>query len=290
MDLNAVKMFVHVVQCNSLTAAAQRMDVPLPTLSRRIKELEQTLNVQLLERSVRGTKLTDAGTRLYEHASRGIETLAEAEQAVLSDQAQLKGRLRLTLPVGFEPWRELLRAFQTQYPDIELFIYNTERRVDLIEDGFDVALRIGSITHDTMVALHLQDYRHVVVASPALIARLGFPVQPGDLDRFPCATWGHRHQSVVWQLGMTPYRVQPRLVTNDYAHLAHQALAGQYVTELPPFLATPLIDEGSLIALLPDDPLPLQQINLLYPSHRRPSTIVRAYLNFCKAYIATHPL
>jgi DNA-binding transcriptional LysR family regulator len=98
MDLNASHMFVAVVQAGSLSAAATRLGIPLPTLSRRIRDLERQLKVQLLERSARGTKLTDAGTRLYEHASRGIEALLDAEQAVLSDQARLKGRLRFRCP------------------------------------------------------------------------------------------------------------------------------------------------------------------------------------------------
>src|SRR5258707_5194033 len=92
MDLNATRMFVAVVQAGSLSAAATRLGTPLPTLSRRIRNLERQLSVQLLERSARGTKLTDAGTRLYEHAARGIDALLEAEQAVVSDQARLKGR------------------------------------------------------------------------------------------------------------------------------------------------------------------------------------------------------
>ncbi|WP_245476764.1 LysR family transcriptional regulator [Bradyrhizobium sp. Leo170] len=107
MDLNATRMFVAVVQAGSLSAAAARLGIPLPTLSRRIRDLEQQLKVQLLERSARGAKLTDAGTRLYEHAGRGIEVLLEAEQAVMSDQARLKGRLRLSLPQAFEPWWDL---------------------------------------------------------------------------------------------------------------------------------------------------------------------------------------
>src|SRR3954454_21058523 len=135
MDLNATRMFVAVVQVGSLSAAATRLGTPLPTLSRRIRDLERHLGVQLLERSARGTKLTDAGARLYDHASRGIEALLEAEQAVVSDQARLKGRLRLSLPQTFEPWWELLAAFQRRYPDIQVYVYSTERRVDPIEDG-----------------------------------------------------------------------------------------------------------------------------------------------------------
>ena len=118
MDLDAARMFVAVVQSGSLSAAATRLETPLPTLSRRIRDLERQLRVQLLERSARGTKLTDAGARLYEHASRGIEALLEAEQAVVSDQARLKGRLRLSLPQTFEPWWDLLAAFQRRYPEI----------------------------------------------------------------------------------------------------------------------------------------------------------------------------
>jgi DNA-binding transcriptional LysR family regulator len=95
---NATRMFVGVVQVGSLSAAATRLGIPLPTLSRRIRELGRQLKVQLLERSARGAKLTEAGSRLYEHASRGIEALLEGKQAVVTNQARLKGRLRLSLP------------------------------------------------------------------------------------------------------------------------------------------------------------------------------------------------
>src|SRR5215472_9024688 len=175
MDLDATRMFVTVVQAGSLSAAATRLGTPLPTLSRRIRDLERQLRVQLLERSARGTKLTDAGARLYEHASRGIEALLEAEQAVVSDQARLKGRLRLSLPQTVVPWWDLLAAFQRRYPDIELYVYSTERRLDLIEDGIDVALRVGAIAHDAMVARRVLSCRNVLVASPKLVKRLGMP-------------------------------------------------------------------------------------------------------------------
>src|SRR5215470_4441211 len=178
MDLDATRMFVAVVQAGSLSAAATRLGTPLPTLSRRIRDLERQLRVQLLERSARGTKLTDAGARLYEHAGRGIEALLEAEQAVVSDQARLKGRLRLSLPQTFEPWWDLLAAFQRRYPEIQVYVYSTERRMDLIEDGIDVALRVGAIVHEAMVARHLLSFRTVVVASPGLVKRLGMPEEP----------------------------------------------------------------------------------------------------------------
>src|SRR5882757_4635048 len=152
MDLNATRMFVAVVQAGSLSAAATRLRTPLATLSRRVRELERELAVQLLVRSAQGTKLTDAGARLYEHANRGIGALLEAEQAVASDQARLKGRLRLSFPPTVQPWWDLLAAFQRRYPDIQIYVYSTERRLDLIEDGIDISLRVGAIVHEGMVA------------------------------------------------------------------------------------------------------------------------------------------
>src|ERR1700751_2774512 len=202
MDLNAPRMVVAVVQAGSLSAAATRLGIPLPTLSRRIRDLEQQLKVQLLERSTRGAKLTDAGTRLYEHAGRGVEALLDAEQAVASDQARLKGRLRLSLPQTFEPWWDLLAAFQRRYPDIQVRVYATERRMDLIEDGVDVALRVGAIVHETMAARQVLSLRHVLLASPKLIERFGVPAEPDALPRLPCAMWASGIDfPTTWELG-----------------------------------------------------------------------------------------
>lgn len=287
MDLNAVEMFVSVVQTGSLSAAAQRLGVPLPTLSRKMRELERQLRVQLLDRSVRGSKLTDAGTRLYEHASRGIEALADARHAVLSAQSELKGYLRLSLPPSFEPWWALIHAFQVRYPEIRVFVYSTERRVDLSVDGIDVALRVGTIAHESMVARKVFEYRHQLVASRTLVDRLGAPARIEDLHRYPCATWAQNsYADVTWRLGDALFRPAPVLSTNDYAHLRYQVLSGNVMAELPPFMAHDDLLAGRLVALLPSAPFPRQEINLLYQSQRHPSAIVRAYLEFCREYLA----
>jgi DNA-binding transcriptional LysR family regulator len=286
MDLNAARMFVGVVQAGSLSAAATRLGIPLPTLSRRIRDLERQLKVQLLERSTRGAKLTDAGSRLYEHASRSIEALLEAEQVVVSDQAHLKGRLRLSLPQTFEPWWELLAAFQRRYPDIQVYVYSSNRRVDLIEDGIDVALRVGAIVHETMVARRVLSFRNILVASPALVKRFGLPDEPDALRRFPCAVWASRIDVPArWELGGHVIEPQAVLATNDYHHLCSRALIGDVVTELPPFLAAAPIREKRLLPLLPQHPLPEWPLHLIYPPHRHQSAIVRTYLDFCQSYL-----
>jgi DNA-binding transcriptional LysR family regulator len=283
MDLNAVRMFVGAVHAGSLSAAAARLNLPLPTISRRIRQLELHLKVQLLERSPKGITLTDAGTRLYEHASRGLEALAEGAEAVRSDQARLKGRLRLSIPPSMEPWWELLAAFQQQFPDIRLSVFSTERRVDLIQDGIDVALRVGAIVDESMVASRVASYRHVLVASPSLLTRLGAPRTADGLHRYPCAVWspGSGAQS-SWKLGEFAFAPDAVLSTNDYLHLRSWALRGEAVTELPPFLARDALARGELVRVLPSLKLPEVSINLLYPSHRHPSSLVRAYLTYCR--------
>lgn len=289
MDLNATQMFVAAVQAGSLSAGAARLQLPLPTLSRRIRQLEKELKVQLLERTTRGIALTDAGTRLYEHASRGLEVLAEGERAVRTDQARLKGRLRISLPPSFEPWWAMMRAFQQTYPDIRLSVYTTERRVDLVQDGIDVALRVGSIVDDAMVARRIASYRHVLVAAPTLVERLGEPSSVSDLHSFPCAMWTADPSAVgKWTLGDFVFEPSPRLTTNDYQHLRDLARSGEVLTELPPFLASTDIKKGLLRPVLQEHPLPTQVINLLYPSHRHPSSLVRAYLDFCQRNIGDY--
>lgn len=283
MDLNATRMFVGAVQAGSLSAAAARLNLPLPTISRRIRQLERELKVQLLERSPRGIALTDAGTRLYEHASRGLEALAEGAEAVRSDQARLKGRLRISIPPSMEPWWDLLSAFRQQFPEIRLSVFATERRVDLIQDGIDVALRVGAIVDESMVASRVASYRHVLVASPGLLARLGTPRTADGLQRFPCAAWaaGSGAQS-VWQLGEAVFTPEVVLSSNDYLHLRACALRGDAVTELPPFLARDALVRGELVHVLPRLKLPEVSLHLVYPSHRNPSSLVRAYLGYCR--------
>jgi len=286
MDLNAIRMFVAAVQAGSLSAAAARLDMALPTLSRRVRELEAELKVRLFERNARGVRLTDAGTRLYEHASRGIESLEDAARAVASDEALLKGTLRLSIPPAFEPWWELIAAFQRSHPQVRVSVFTTERRIDLVEDGIDVVLRVGEVVHDSMVGRRLFSYRHVLVASPQLLARLGEPTSPEGLRHAPCGAWQRNSEdAAVWQLGEQRFEPPAALVTNDYLQLRARAIAAELLTELPPFLARDALHSGELKQVLPDFPMPVQDISLLYPSRRFVSSIVRAYIDFCQAHV-----
>ncbi|WP_025809072.1 LysR family transcriptional regulator [Pseudomonas chlororaphis] len=291
MDLNAARMFVSVVQCGSISSAANLLQLPLATIRRGIRELERSLNVQLLERSARGTRLTAAGSQLYEHASRGIEALAEGEQAVRNDRMHLQGRLSVSVPAAFESWWKLLAEFQRRHPEVQVAVYTSERESDLAEDGVDVALRAGPLFDEDRPARLLGSYRHMLVASPQLLERLGTPQTPAELRGFPCAVWSrHADAREQWQLGDQYYSPNPLFAANDYLHLRQLALTAKVVTELPAFLAAEALRDGRLRALLPRLPMPEQQLYLLYPNQRPTSNIIRAYLDFAQAWLVENPL
>lgn len=281
MDFNAVALFVKVVQYGSFSETSRRTNTPVATVSRRIQALEKDLGVRLLERSTRRLRLTDAGTSFWEYANQGVEAFETGLSTLDRDQLDLSGKLRLSLPPGFIPWRQLLQDFQSCYPNVEFEVLVTDRRVDLIGDGIDVALRIGDRKHEHAIAHRLGAYRHLLVASPSLLERFGNPQSPEDLLKIPCANWHTPTHSNTWQLGAETIEINPLLQVNDYLHLLDLALAGLYVTELPPFLAHIHVKNGNLIALLKDYPFPLSELNLLYPSRMHLSRLVITYINFC---------
>jgi DNA-binding transcriptional LysR family regulator len=281
VDLDSVALFVEVVKAGSFSAAARHTHTPVATVSRRVSELEKSLNIRLLERSSRHLRMTDAGSVLYEYAARGLEELHAGLLALENSQQALSGTLRLSIPPSFVPWRSLIQNFQIHFPDIKVEIHVTERRLDLVQDGVDVALRVGEVLHDSVVARKLFKYRHRLVASPKLLAKYDSLQEPMQLLNMPCASWNDRVSAPVWNLGGKGYNIRPYLQVNDYLHLQALALTGDCVTELPPFLAQPAIAEGTLQALLPGFPLLEREIYLLYPSRRQVSRLVKAYVDFC---------
>lgn len=280
MDFNAAALFVKVVQHGSFSETARRTNIPVATVSRRIKDLERELGIRLLERSTRYLRLTDAGAKFLEYVACGVESFEMGLLAIERDRVEVSGRLRLSLPPGFIPWRKLLQEFQECYPKVNIELYITERRVDLIEDGIDVALRIGNVKDRQAIVKELGTYRHLLVASPMLLEKYARPTKPEDLLQLPCACW-NSHSDRLWQLGDETIEVNPFFQVNDYLHLLDLALSGRCVTELPPFLARDYLVKGQLEHLLTDFPLPSWKLNLLYPSQKQLSHLVKIYVDFC---------
>jgi DNA-binding transcriptional LysR family regulator len=182
---------------------------------------------------------------------------------------------------------EVIAALQRSRPLMRVSVFTTERRVELVEDGIDVALRVGAGMHEAMVGRRLFSYRHLLVASPGLLARFGEVNSPEDLRQMPCGAWCRDSPtSVAWRLGEQAFEPAAALVANHYQHLRARAMAGELVTELPPFLAHDAVHRGEFQLRLPAFPMPGQDISLLYPSRRVVSSIVRACIDFCQSRVA----
>lgn len=281
MDLNALEMFVLAAETGSLSSAARRGGIPLPTLSRRIRALEKQLGARLLERGAQRLALTDAGRRLYERAAPGLEVLADAKRSAMDAHASMAGTLRVSIPPDFEPWWDLLARFQRIHPQAALQVLVSERRVDLVADGIDVALRVGELGDSEDVARPVAAYRHVLVASPSLLAGSRPITRPAHLDGLPCGAFGLRPDRTRWELGGKAFVFTPRVVANQYASLRALALAGACITELPPFLARDHLARGELVRVLPQMLMPDKRLSLVFPSNRFVPTLVREYIDFC---------
>ncbi|PLR39754.1 LysR family transcriptional regulator [Chimaeribacter californicus] len=288
MDFNATKLFIAVVQAGSFSAASERTGVPISTLSRKINDLERALRVQLLERSRQGVKPTYKGQQFFEQSRQGLELLEEAQKNVQSAH-KLQGKLRISVPPDFPLWWDLLTAFQQRYPDIKIFCHASERVIDLFEDGIDVALRMGDLHTEDVIARPVMTVKALFVASPELLASRGTPQTLAELARFPVTGWESlNHGFFEWGTGPEKVKYEPFFSSNNVRGLCHYAVSGMGVSQLLDFLAKPYLESGLLVELLPDLPKQTLPLHLVYARHKHPSAIVMAYLDFCSEWIAKH--
>lgn len=289
LDFNSLRIFVACANKGSFTAAAKGLSLPLPTVSRRMLELERDLKTQLFDRTSRGCTLTTAGAKLLIHVAPGIESLNEFESTSHLESPLLTGRLRLSVPQSFRPWWRLLSRFQQENPSIKVSVYSTERRVDFIADGVDVALRVGAIADDSVIAKKIGSFKHVLVASPKLAHITSRFTHPTDISQLRCATWGSSmDEQPIWTMGTVPMKVEASLMVNDYLQIMDRALAGDLLAELPYFLAAEHLCSGRLIEVLPEYPFPYSPVHLVYRRLRHPLAIVRTYVDFCAKHFPTY--
>lgn len=286
MDFNAAKLFIAVVNAGSFSAASEKMAMPVSTLSRKINELEQALNARLLNRSRQGVKPTYEGQQFFEQARLGVELLEDAQKSVTAAH-RLQGKLRLSVPPNFSLWWDLLLEFQQRYPDIKVFCHSSERIVDLFEDGVDVALRLGNVNIDDVIAKPVMTVETLFVASPKLLARYGTPKTLAEMAQLPVAGWESlNHGAFEWHAGAEKVKYEPLFSTNNSQALLHYALSGACVSQLLDFSARPRLESGELMQLLPGTASQSLPLFLVYARHKHPSALVRAYLDFCTEWVA----
>ncbi|WP_051644570.1 LysR family transcriptional regulator [Labrenzia sp. DG1229] len=282
IDLNAINLFVTAARAGSLSKAARSVGQPLPTVSRKIRQLEHDLGLRLFERSSKGLVLTNAGTRLLANAEPAIGILSQSVQGIC-DVAGIAGTLRLSVPPHMRPLWPVLLEFRDRYPAVHLEILVTNRHVDMIEDGIDVVLRIGESGGRNYVGRTLTRYRHKVLTAPNFLDTQRINT-PSDLEKAVTACW-QTDGPPAWILGDTSVQLNPIMMTNDYEHLLQLALDGQAIVEVPPFMAKDALTTGRLVEVLPDKPMPLRDIRLLVIEKRELAPLIRGFFDFASKAI-----
>jgi DNA-binding transcriptional LysR family regulator len=285
--LRAFEVFTTVVARGSFARAADALDTSPANVTRYIAELETHLGVRLLNRTSRRQSLTEAGEALHERLRGVLEDVAEAEAAATMDSHTPRGRLRINAPLAFgvRHLAPLWPRFLARYPDVELDIDLTDRVVDLVEEGYDLGIRISRGGSQTHVARKLATSRNLLCAAPAYLERFGVPASPQDLARHRCVLYGHAPEPDVWTLldgqgAPLRIRVHGHVRTNSGDTARALALAGQVITWQPMFLIGQDITRGDLVPLLPAWSLPDIDILALYPSRRHLSAKVRMMVDF----------
>ncbi|KAF1720173.1 LysR family transcriptional regulator [Pseudoxanthomonas wuyuanensis] len=296
--LQAMEVFVQVVDAGGFTRAAENMKLPKATVSTLIQSLETALAVKLLNRTTRRVSVTADGAAYYERCLQILSDVRDAEDSVFRNRQSPSGRLRVDAPTGLasEVVIPALPEFFKLYPDIRLELGCSDRQVDLVEEGVDCAIRGGRrLTDSRLVAKRVGTMHYVTCASPAYLERRGFPQHPNDLAEHHCVNYfsARTGRMFDWYFERDGQRVQVALsshiaVSDSYAYTA-AGLAGLGVVQMADFLMAPMIEDGRFVRILEgwtNEPLP---IHVVYPENRHLSAKVRVFVDWVTGLFAHHP-
>ncbi|HSI49099.1 MAG TPA: LysR family transcriptional regulator [Ideonella sp.] len=297
-DKNAMALYVQVVEAGSFSKAAARAGVPVSTISRKIADLEKALRVRLLERSTRQLRMTEIGRGYFELCRRGLTEFEAADSLVTQRQAEISGRLRISIPPSMSDLAivPLVSAFQERYPKATVHCLVTERYIDYIADGIDLSLRVEQPSNrdSNVVASTMTVHRPRLLASPTYMARVEPITRLQDVVPHVHIAFSRWEQPVAWRLicGDASVRIElePRLVINDYAGVLQGLIDGLGVSELPSFLCKAALREGRLVEVLPEWQFAGVKVAAAFPSNRYLSPLVRAFKDFCATYFESNPL
>lgn len=277
MDLNAVNVFVQVVECGSFTHAAESLTMTKSTVSRKLDELEQHLGVRLITRSTRSLVLTAEGERFYHSSQQMLEILSQAELEVSANQDLIRGPLNVVFPVelGHQVLSGYIHQFLLQYPHVTMNLELTNREVDIIAEGIDLYAQIGELEDSNLISRYLTASPRVLVASPDYLQQFGFITSHKDLKP--------PHQLIEavnkaarlpkWHLQLengksVQINLPHRLRVNTITACLKACIDGLGIAVLPEFICREHFESGKLIRLLPDYPMPEVQVSLVYADRK----------------------
>jgi DNA-binding transcriptional LysR family regulator len=275
MDLNRVSAFVRVVHDGSFTAAARSLGLPKSSVSRAVTQLEQDLGIRLLHRTTRQLHLTDGGAAFYERVSRALGDINEATAAASDMQAEMSGVVRVTAPIDLGVWAlaPIIARFVKKHPKIRVDLSLTGRVVDLVAEGFDLAVRAGPLRDSSLIARRVGALEAVAYASPKYIARRGEPKTVEELASHDCVLFRAMNGKATWELARADGAIASVEVTgpvacDDLSFVRKAVMAGCGIGIVPSFLCVRAEKRGLLVRVLPDWSLHGAVMHLAYPSAR----------------------
>ncbi len=292
--LNEMQAFVTVADTGSMSEAARQLGAAKSMVSQRMAQLEKRLGSTLLERG-RQARLTESGEVFYRYCQRILAEVDEAEEAVQAFGASVSGTLRLAAPMAFSVryLAPVLADFAARYPQLRLDVEVDDRRVNLHEERYDAAIRIGELPDSSLVAKTITANRHIICASPAYLAAHGTPQTPQELARHFAIHYVNREPHGTWTLpvnaGLESFRVRGRMRTNSGHQLMAAARAGLGLTILPTFLAAPDIVSGELVEVLAPHAPRGGNISMVYRRSQRASPKLQALADFLGERLGNPP-
>ena len=284
--LSAMNMFIRVVETGSFSAVARELNSTQPTISKNIAELESWLGAKLLNRSTRSLRLTESGTDYYERCVAILQDVEEAEQVVGQLQTQPKGVIRVSAVAAFGRLHVVprLKVFFNLYPDIKVDIRLNDRAVDLVEEGIDVAFRMGDLPDSNLIARKLSSSPVVTAASPAYLKEAGIPSHPKDLRNHNYIVYGdvgNNGETAFQEQGASFFvRVEGSLITNNTEAMRTALIAGLGISRGPRWLLADVIAGGELVEVLQDYQPDPQDIYAVYSPGRHLPSKVRCFIDF----------
>jgi DNA-binding transcriptional LysR family regulator len=283
--IDAMQAFVAVADLQGFAPAARKLRLSPPAVTRLVAALEERLGARLLQRTTRSVTLTDAGTRYLERARRILADVEEAELAAEGERTRPSGRLFVSAPVGFGRLHvsPVMAAYLQRYPDVSAELRLEDRIVNLVEDGIDLAVRIGILADSSLVARHVGEMRRIVVASPAYLKQHGEPKIPAEIAAHQTIQFGASATAGEWRFveGGRELRlnVTPRLSTNGADAAIQYAGQGGGLTRVLAYQAAEALKAGKLKVVLAKFEQPALPIHVVYPTSRLLSAKVRAFID-----------
>ncbi len=295
LDVNAMLVFARVVEENSFSGAARRLGQSKSTVSKQVAQLEDAVGARLLQRTTRRLALTDAGAAFYERCARIAAEVEDAEATVSQLQTQPRGRLRVSGPLSFgvRYLGPMIAEFVGKYKELNIDLDLSDRRVDLLEEGFDVAVRIGRLGDSSLIARKLCPIRLHVVVAQAYLDVHGRPSHPSELSQHNCLQYTYSSVGQTWTFALPegPLAVHTHgdLRSNNGDVVLAAVKAGLGIAVTPDFMCGPSIRSGELLTLFDEFSEPGSYLSAVYPHGRHLSTKVRLFVDALVAAFAAPP-